>query len=272
MPAEPRRARPRGRVARGRRVRDGRRDRAARRPPGRGAARRDGRRRSGSASSASSPCASSPPPGCQRRRHRPRPTRRRARAQRPALTAFARDDAGLEQAVARATGGLGPRRGAPLRVVVLVRPARARRRARPRPRPHRRRRRDARSTSTARRSTRRSSSCACRARTGPAATTATTRSAAATYPPGYVRWTEQRNMQAFLDLVAAGQLDPSRADDAPLPGRRAAEAYALLTGHAEDGARPSGSCSSTRSRPETLPRRVRATRRRAGHGRHGRRR
>ena len=24
-------------------------------------------------------------------------------------------------------------------------------------------------------------------------------------PPGYVRWTEQRNMQAFLELVAAGQ-------------------------------------------------------------------
>ena len=25
------------------------------------------------------------------------------------------------------------------------------------------------------------------------------------YPIGYVRWTEQRNMEAFLDLVAAGQ-------------------------------------------------------------------
>src|ERR671924_494115 len=29
------------------------------------------------------------------------------------------------------------------------------------------------------------------------------------YPVGYVRWTEQRNMAAFLDLVADGRLDPS---------------------------------------------------------------
>jgi len=27
------------------------------------------------------------------------------------------------------------------------------------------------------------------------------------YPPGHVRWTENRNMQAFLDLVAAGKVD-----------------------------------------------------------------
>jgi predicted dehydrogenase/threonine dehydrogenase-like Zn-dependent dehydrogenase len=27
------------------------------------------------------------------------------------------------------------------------------------------------------------------------------------YPPGHVRWTEQRNMQAFLDLLAAGRMD-----------------------------------------------------------------
>lgn len=27
------------------------------------------------------------------------------------------------------------------------------------------------------------------------------------YPPGYVRWTEQRNMQAVLDLLASGRLD-----------------------------------------------------------------
>jgi NADPH:quinone reductase-like Zn-dependent oxidoreductase len=29
------------------------------------------------------------------------------------------------------------------------------------------------------------------------------------YPVGYVRWTEQRNMEAFLDLVAAGSVKPS---------------------------------------------------------------
>ncbi len=37
--------------------------------------------------------------------------------------------------------------------------------------------------------------------------------------PGYVRWTEQRNMQAFLDLVAAGA-SAGRADDPPIPHRR----------------------------------------------------
>jgi len=29
------------------------------------------------------------------------------------------------------------------------------------------------------------------------------------YPAGHVRWTEQRNMQAFVDLIGAGALDPS---------------------------------------------------------------
>jgi predicted dehydrogenase len=28
-------------------------------------------------------------------------------------------------------------------------------------------------------------------------------------PPGYVRWTEQRNLQAFVDLIGLGRLDPS---------------------------------------------------------------
>ena len=48
-------------------------------------------------------------------------------------------------------------------------------------------------------------------------------------PAGYVRWTEQRNLQAFVDLVATGRVDPSEltthrfaVDDAPA-------AYALLT-------------------------------------------
>jgi hypothetical protein len=30
------------------------------------------------------------------------------------------------------------------------------------------------------------------------------------YPYGYVRWTEQRNIQAFLDLVASGAVTPSK--------------------------------------------------------------
>lgn len=32
------------------------------------------------------------------------------------------------------------------------------------------------------------------------------------YPIAYVRWTEQRNLQAFLDLAARGSLDPMRLD------------------------------------------------------------
>ena len=31
------------------------------------------------------------------------------------------------------------------------------------------------------------------------------------YPIGYVRWTERRNMESFLDLVAAGKIDPARS-------------------------------------------------------------
>lgn len=49
------------------------------------------------------------------------------------------------------------------------------------------------------------------------------------YPIGYVRWTERRNMEAFLDLAASGQLDL-----APLVSQRfsvhdAAKAYASLS-------------------------------------------
>ena len=40
------------------------------------------------------------------------------------------------------------------------------------------------------------------------------------YPVGYVRWTEQRNMEAFLDLVAAGTVQPSRLVTHRVPDRR----------------------------------------------------
>jgi predicted dehydrogenase/threonine dehydrogenase-like Zn-dependent dehydrogenase len=48
-------------------------------------------------------------------------------------------------------------------------------------------------------------------------------------PPAYVRWTEQRNLQAFLDLVGAGRLDPAPLTTHRFPVERAADAYALLT-------------------------------------------
>jgi predicted dehydrogenase len=52
-------------------------------------------------------------------------------------------------------------------------------------------------------------------------------------PPGYIRWTEQRNIASFLDLAAAGRIDVH-----PLTTHRfaiddAAEAYGVLTGAAE---------------------------------------
>ena len=48
-------------------------------------------------------------------------------------------------------------------------------------------------------------------------------------PPGYVRWTEQRNLQAFLDLMAAGEAKPSTLTTHRLPVDRADEAYAILS-------------------------------------------
>lgn len=45
------------------------------------------------------------------------------------------------------------------------------------------------------------------------------------YPIGYVRWTERRNMAAFVDLVAAGRVDVAALITEELPVERAAEAY-----------------------------------------------
>jgi predicted dehydrogenase/threonine dehydrogenase-like Zn-dependent dehydrogenase len=50
------------------------------------------------------------------------------------------------------------------------------------------------------------------------------------YPLGYVRWTEQRNMEAFLDLVAAGTVHPSNLVTHRVPIARAEHAYRIVTG------------------------------------------
>ena len=50
------------------------------------------------------------------------------------------------------------------------------------------------------------------------------------YPVGYVRWTEQRNMEAFLDLVAAGSVRPSRLVTHRIPIAEAERAYRIVTG------------------------------------------
>ncbi|HPG00935.1 MAG TPA: bi-domain-containing oxidoreductase [Kiritimatiellia bacterium] len=54
------------------------------------------------------------------------------------------------------------------------------------------------------------------------------------YPAAYVRWTEQRNMQAVLDLMAAGRLDVSPLISQRFPIDQALEAYKLV----EDGTQP----------------------------------
>lgn len=48
------------------------------------------------------------------------------------------------------------------------------------------------------------------------------------YPLPYVRWTEGRNMQAFLDLVAEGKVTPQRLVTHRFPIEDALSAYALL--------------------------------------------
>lgn len=50
------------------------------------------------------------------------------------------------------------------------------------------------------------------------------------YPLAYVRWTEQRNMEAFLELVAAGRVTPHRLVTHRFPIAEAERAYRLMDG------------------------------------------
>ncbi|MCP4903315.1 MAG: Gfo/Idh/MocA family oxidoreductase [bacterium] len=50
------------------------------------------------------------------------------------------------------------------------------------------------------------------------------------YPVGYVRWTENRNMQAFVNLIAAGDLDLESMISHEFPIAEAAQAFDLVTG------------------------------------------
>jgi predicted dehydrogenase/threonine dehydrogenase-like Zn-dependent dehydrogenase len=50
------------------------------------------------------------------------------------------------------------------------------------------------------------------------------------YPIGYVRWTERRNMKAFMDLLASGALDMQALTTHRFPVERAGEAYDLVSG------------------------------------------
>ena len=53
------------------------------------------------------------------------------------------------------------------------------------------------------------------------------------YPYGYVRWTEQRNMAAFLQLVAEGKVTPSKLVTHRFKFDDALDAYALMLNHTE---------------------------------------
>jgi predicted dehydrogenase len=50
------------------------------------------------------------------------------------------------------------------------------------------------------------------------------------YPIGYVRWTENRNMEAFLHLLATGQVGVAPLVELEVPVDRAEEAYAAVGG------------------------------------------
>ena len=50
------------------------------------------------------------------------------------------------------------------------------------------------------------------------------------YPFAHVRWTEQRNLEAFLDLVAAGRVTPEKLITHRFPIAEAEQAYQLMEG------------------------------------------
>jgi len=54
------------------------------------------------------------------------------------------------------------------------------------------------------------------------------------YPIGYVRWTERRNMEEFLRLVASGQVTPSHLTTHSFPIDHADRAYAIVTGEVRE--------------------------------------
>jgi polar amino acid transport system substrate-binding protein len=54
------------------------------------------------------------------------------------------------------------------------------------------------------------------------------------YPPGYVRWTENRNMASFLDLIAAGKIDVRSMTTHRFPITNAAKAYDLVMGKVQE--------------------------------------
>jgi predicted dehydrogenase len=54
------------------------------------------------------------------------------------------------------------------------------------------------------------------------------------YPAGYVRWTEGRNLQAVLSMIAAGQLDVRPLITHRFPIEQASQAYSLISGKSDE--------------------------------------
>jgi predicted dehydrogenase/threonine dehydrogenase-like Zn-dependent dehydrogenase len=54
------------------------------------------------------------------------------------------------------------------------------------------------------------------------------------YPVGYVRWTEGRNLTAYVNLLAEGKLNVTPLITHRFPIERATEAYAVISGKAEE--------------------------------------
>ena len=71
----------------------------------------------------------------------------------------------------------------------------------------------------------------------------------ADYPIGYVRWTEQRNIEEFTHLLADGAVDVESLTTHRFDVDEAAEAYALISGKTE-GKRPIGVILTYPRRPE----------------------
>lgn len=54
------------------------------------------------------------------------------------------------------------------------------------------------------------------------------------YPPAYVRWTENRNMQAFTDLISSGKIDVRSLTTHTFDISQAQSAYNLVTGKTQE--------------------------------------